>query len=177
MSYKGTVRLGDTASGAILSECGRYRYRLWRRWNTGFYARRTLGFIMLNPSTADHAEDDPTIRRCIGFAKDNDFAAIHVVNLFAWRATNPAELTRAEDPVGRLNNDFLEEAALCSTRLVAAWGASKVPRLEERATKAAEIAWYAGRPLSCLGVTKDGKPRHPLYLPKSAEFKDWKQAA
>lgn len=177
MSYKGTVRLGDTSSGAILSECGRYRFRLWRRWKSGFYARPTLGFVMLNPSTADHAEDDPTIRRCIGFAKDNGFSAIHVVNLFAWRATDPDELKSAEDPVGRLNDSFIENAALSSSRLVAAWGAAKVPRIEERAEKAATIAWDVGRPLVCLGTTKAGAPRHPLYLPKSATFQEWKSAA
>lgn len=174
---KGTVRLGDTSSGAILSECGGYRYRLWRRWQAGFYATSTLGFVMLNPSTADHCEDDPTIRRCIGFAKDHGFSAIHVVNLFAWRATDPAELSAAKDPVGPLNDEFIEEAALCCARLVAGWGATKAPRIEERAMRAAEVAWYAGRPLQCLGVTKAGAPRHPLYLKKSAKFQEWKPAA
>jgi hypothetical protein len=82
--------------GATLSDCGRYRYRLWRRWADG----PTVLFVMLNPSTADADVDDPTIRRCIGFARSWGAGALEVVNLYAWRATQPAELKAAVGPVG-----------------------------------------------------------------------------
>ena len=78
-----------TEAGALLSSCGTYRYRLWRYWHT---EREPLIFIMLNPSTADAMQDDPTIRKCIGFAKRLGFGGIEVVNLFAYRATDPRDL-------------------------------------------------------------------------------------
>lgn len=141
---------------AIVSQCGRYRYRLDRRWADG----PTCGFVMLNPSTADATEDDPTIRRCIGFAKREGCGALTVVNLFPFRATKPADLW-ATDPLIRIGPAQGEvefhQAIRGSDLIVAAWGAD---------TRGAEhwIVHRWGKQMLCLGKTKNGQPRHPLYV-------------
>ena len=99
---------------------GHYRYMLGRQWG----APPFLLWMMLNPSTADATEDDPTIRRCSGFAKHWGFGGLVVVNLFAFRATNPADLRAAEQPIGPENDRHLVNAARSCPRVVAAWGAS-----------------------------------------------------
>lgn len=147
---------------ARLSDCGAYRYELGRRWARG----PSVLFIMLNPSTADATQDDPTIRRCIGFAKSWQMGALGVVNLFALRATDPAALRTAPDPVGPLNDDAIHDAIVSSRVVVAAWGAHAMAA--ERAAVVAEMAANASRPLCCLGTTKAGHPRHPLYLRRDA---------
>lgn len=142
--------------GAIISPCGLYRYRLWRRWAPG----PTCLFIMLNPSTADAEADDPTIRRCIGFAKREGCGRLDVVNLFALRATRPADLwaTGPDTRIGGPQSEIeFHRAVRESDLLVAAWGAD---------TRTAErwiIERYGPR-LFCLGWTKNGAPRHPLYV-------------
>lgn len=145
-------------AGALFDRSGRYRYRLWRRWAAGGAA---VAFVMLNPSTADAAHDDPTIRRCGGFARAWGFAAMVVVNLFALRATDPARLRRARDPVGRDNDHHIAAAAAGCDHLVLAWGAHGALGGRDRAV----LALLAGRRPSCLGLTRAGQPRHPLYLP------------
>lgn len=145
-----------TQADAVISDCGRYRYRLTRRWGDG----PTCGFIMLNPSTADAEADDPTIRRCTSFAKREGCGGLVVVNLYAFRATKPADLW-ALDPTERVGGpqakiEFhraIREAEI----MIAAWGAD---------TKQAErwIVQRYGPHLQCLGKTKEGHPRHPLYV-------------
>lgn len=153
-------------SGADISECGLYRYRLWRRWKRG----DSVLWIMLNPSTADAEQDDPTIRRCISFAESWGCGGIEVVNLFALRATDPKELKAAEDPIGPQNDDILLSRAEAKHRyVIAAWGAHG--KLFEREKQVVEL--LAGMDLYCLGLTKAGYPRHPLYLPKKAEPTIW----
>ena len=147
-----------TKSSAVISECGRYRYRLDRRWADG----PAMGFIMLNPSTADADKDDPTIRRCIRFAKREGCGALVVVNLFPFRATKPADLwaTRYPDRFGPDSDKHLQAALReIDGPLVAAWGA------DGNASEAVDL-WriYQGKRLLCLGKTKDGSPRHPLYV-------------
>lgn len=157
-------------SYANLSDCGTYRYTLGRRWDDG----PTVVFVMLNPSTADASQDDPTIRRCIGFAKAFGYGALHVVNLYAFRATKPADLWKAADPIGPENDETLRSTFLTAhgegSLVIAAWGANAAPL---RARFAHVIARAAGVTLTALGVTKDGAPRHPLYLPASAEPMPW----
>lgn len=149
---------------AIITPCGTYRYLLSRRWADG---GSPLHFIMLNPSTADGQEDDPTIRRCIGFGKRFGFNAIDVMNLFALRATDPKELAKHGDPVGPMNDGFLSGFLPFST-VVAAWGTKGVLRGRDREVVKAlqeRNLW-----LDCLGKTKAGHPRHPLYLKKDVEL-------
>jgi hypothetical protein len=146
--------------GAILSECQRYRYCLTRRWDAG----NPVLFIGLNPSTADALKDDPTVRRCVGFARAWWYPAMGIVNLFAWRATDPAELRKAADPVGPENDQYIKEAASCAGKIVAASGAYG------SGLRLRTVASLINRELFCLGCTRDGFPRHPLYLPKTAEL-------
>lgn len=146
---------------AIISDCGRYRYSLVREWGFG---HDTCMFIMLNPSTADANEDDPTIRRCIGFAAQWGFRRLAVANLFALRSTDPKALPFADDPVGPENDWMIGIMANKSTLRIAAWGASvrkvAAPREAELLAKFKTF----GLPLYHLGLTKAGLPRHPLYL-------------
>jgi hypothetical protein len=143
--------------GALFDPGGRYRYRLWRRWAAG----RTVAFVMLNPSTADADRDDPTIRRCAGFARAWGFGGMTVVNLFALRATDPARLRRARDPVGRDNDRHIAAAAADASMVLVAWGVHGALDGRDRTV----LALLAGRQPRCLGVTRGGHPRHPLYLP------------
>lgn len=143
---------------AAISECGRYRYTLHRWWGDG----PRLAFVMLNPSTADAELDDPTIRRCVGFARRDGFSGIRVFNLYAFRATKPADLWKADEPTGGdLNDDLLREVWLQAKHqpVIAAWGVNaKVDRVAE------VMSWRGSEHLFALGLTKDGAPRHPLYL-------------
>lgn len=159
------LALADDSKSAVISDCGLYRYQLRRRWGGG----PSLPFIMLNPSTADANNDDPTIRRCIGFAKSRNFGGILVVNLFAFRATSPVDMKRATDPVGRDNNIYLlgamANADIDDVPVIAAWGTHGNHR-----NRANEVMALADRPLWCLGTTKDGHPKHPLYVPADAPW-------
>lgn len=144
---------------ATLSADRAYRYLLTRRWGDC----PAMTWIMLNPSTADSSEDDPTIRRCIGFARREGCAAIQVVNLFALRAADPGELRVSLDPVGPGNDGFLL-ARPVAARTIAAWGA-----LGGLLGRSPEVrAMLAGTSLLCLGVTSGGEPRHPLYVRSDA---------
>lgn len=144
-----------TAS-AVMSDCGLYRYRLDRRWSDG----PTMAFIMLNPSTADAEHDDPTIRRCLGFARREGCGALVVVNLYSLRATKPRDLwskgnaTRIGGPRSEIE---FHRAIVGASTVVAAWGAD--PRGADH-----WIRHKYGQSLKCLGKTKDGHPRHPLYV-------------
>ena len=151
-------------SDAVISPCGMYRYRLSRTWGEA----KAAAFIMLNPSTADASEDDPTIRRCIGFAKSWGGGGLVVVNLFAFRATSPKDLIKAADPIGPGNHDYIFEAVYSQDIAVCAWG-TKGDFMNQNNEVVRYIRSGSDVPLACLGVTKDGHPRHPLYLPKDAE--------
>lgn len=148
-------------SSAYTSPDGRYRYELTRRWDD----RPLLGWVMLNPSTADGNSDDPTIRRCIRFAVDNQFGGIIVRNLFAFRATHPDALLRAHEPFGFDNLVHLSECR-AQPLTIAAWGAH--PAADRILYLAAEA--LAECKLACLGTTKGGRPRHPLYVPAAQPF-------
>lgn len=148
-------------SGALLSECKAYRYLLWRKWDGS--PDDSLSFIMLNPSKADALEDDPTILRCMAFAKREGFGGIRVVNLFAYRSTDPAALRRVSDPIGPDNDNFIKTQITPGRTIVAAWGAVS---FQERIRQVLTMIREYGR-VRCLGTTKNGSPRHPLYLPAS----------
>ena len=148
---------------AELSADGRYRYTLARVWDT---ARPEAVFVMLNPSTADADRDDPTIRRCIAFAREWRAGAIVVLNLFAKRATNPNALYASDDPIGPHNDIFVRkelDRIICTrSPVVCAWGTHGAHLDRDRAMLA--MIREAGIVPTCLGVTKDGYPRHPLYV-------------
>lgn len=158
--------IGDNIEkSAVISDCGLYRYELRRRWSDG----PLLEWVMLNPSTADSDIDDPTIRRCIGFAKAWGFNGIRVCNLFALRATDPAELSNPMiDPTGPDNHHHLRIERGPIT--VCAWGSH--PVIEKRATAHLRLAAREGA-LMCLGYNKDGSPKHPLYVAKTAAARPW----
>lgn len=150
------MRYPDRAQGAaVFDPTGRYRYRLERYWGSG----PCVAFVMLNPNTADATHDDPTIRRCVGFARRWGFGRLVVVNLFAYRARHPRALRTVRDPVGPDADRHLVAAAAEAHRVVAAWGNHGQWRGRDEAALA-----LLGAPL-CLGLTNSGAPRHPLYLP------------
>lgn len=162
-----------STSTAVISECERYRYLLTRTWDSPRGARgdeRCL-FVMLNPSTADGTENDPTIRRCIGFAMGWGFGGIEVVNLFAVRSTDPGEIAYGET-VGPLNDEHIAAAAARASLIVVAWGAgpkAKGGRVAMRYRARLVVRMLAAYHLElfCLGMSKTGKPpqpKHPLYL-------------
>lgn len=126
---------------------------------------------MLNPSTADHFRNDPTVARCETRARDMGAGAFRVVNLFAFRATDPRDLRRADDPVGPGNDVTLRAAARWADMTICAWGAHGDHR--GRAAKVLHLLRQTGRPLFTLGLTKGGAPRHPLYLPRAQACVPW----
>jgi len=156
---------------ATISPCGTYRYTLHRNIPCVLRWIRPCLFVMLNPSIADASIDDPTIRRCIGFARSWQCTSLTVVNLFALRATDPAELAKHPDPHGPENPQHIE-AQLHEHRvggvIVVAWGAHAMA-----AQTPATMPFRAMAGVQCLGKTKSGAPRHPLYVPASAELVPW----
>lgn len=142
---------------AEISPCGKYRYHLQRIWEVG--APR-VAFVMLNPSTADATEDDPTIRRCIGYAKAWGYGGLDVVNLYAYRATDPAELKRVSSPIGPDNDETLLAVVRQADKVICAWGGHGGRRGEIVLRKLRQ----SGISPMCLETTKKGEPKHPLYL-------------
>jgi hypothetical protein len=117
---------------------------------------------MLNGSTADAEKDDPTIRRCIGFAKRWGYGSLEVVNLFGYRTTLPTELKKAPDPVGPENDQYIAAAAKRARKIIVAWGAHGA--FKGRNKEVLDLLCKSGFSAECLGTTKDGHPRHPLYI-------------
>jgi len=153
---------------AIISECLSYRYTLSRKWNSE--NPKTLLFCMLNPSTADANLDDPTIRRCIGFAKSWGYDEIIVINLYALRTPSPKDLWPHSDPIGLENNQYLKELANKYLDIVCAWGGNAK---KERVQEVAKLFKGVGANLYCLGTTKDGSPKHPLYIKGDKQLEPW----
>ncbi len=152
--------MNNIKSGAKFSKCGMYRYSLWRRWVSHDDTR--VLFIMLNPSTADETENDPTITRCIGYAQSWGFGELVVCNLFAYRSTDPKHIKYATDPVGADNNALIIEQVMVADLIVCAWGSrgSHLGRSEE------VMKLIKGYEPHYLKMTKSGEPSHPLYLKK-----------
>ena len=146
---------------AYFSEDRTYRYLLGRRISD---SERRLLFIMLNPGTADETHNDPTIRRCIGFADQWNFGLLEVANLFAFRTSYVAELRRADEPIGPKNDEWIRHALDSADRVVLAWG--NHGSYKERSHLVRKMALAHARPYH-LGLNKTGEPKHPLYLPKS----------
>lgn len=142
-----------------------YRYRLTRAWDSDLPA---ITWVMLNPSTGDEHDDDPTISRVVGFSRKWGYGSAHVVNLFALRTTSPTDLRQVEDPVGPANDENVLNSAACTGKLILAWGnhgelanpSTGAPRCDEMSRMLHDV----GGELSCLGLTREGQPAHPLYL-------------
>jgi hypothetical protein len=156
---------------AVLDSARVYRYALWRDWTgelLGGEPFRPLCVIGLNPSTADALKDDPTIRRCVDFARRLGCNALEMVNLFAYRSTDPkvlAKLTK-EEAIGPENDEMLHQAASRAHHIVAAWG-----NRGDLFGRDDEVLYLLRRyQVDCFGRTKDGSPKHPLYLPRTARL-------
>lgn len=164
------VKLGGRQRGAIFSPCGKFRYRLWRRWGAG----RSLVAIGANPSTATAELDDPTVRRWIDYAKQWGFGGLDVVNVFGLRSTDPRGLASVDDPVGPKNDGQILAAAYLGGMVLASWGepwkkaGAAVSALAAQRQREIRnlLVDVMGLSVFCLGTTKSGAPRHPLYLRK-----------
>jgi hypothetical protein len=158
---------------AISTTDERYRFNLTRAWTAG---EGTVCWVMLNPSTADADQDDPTIRKCVGFSKAWGYKRLVVVNLFAWRSTDPKGLRSAPDPIGDGNDHYIREASATADLVVCAWGAN-APKNGPWADRAFRVRLMLlgpqGRPIFHLGLTKGGQPSHPLMLPYSTPRVRW----
>ncbi len=139
---------------AILSECRKYRFALWRTWDD---SKPYVMFVGLNPSTADENTDDPTLTRCINYAKSWGFGGVCMANLFAYRATEPKDMKAAKNPIGYDNNEWLKKLSKEAGLVVAAWGndGSYQGRSEQVKQLLPNI--------HCLKINKSGEPAHPLY--------------
>lgn len=153
--------MAELQRSANFSRCKRYRYSLRRRWNSGY---GQCVFIGLNPSVADTQADDPTIRRCMNFAHDWGYQELVVVNLFAYRTPQPAELRRATDPVGPNNRRAVRAVCRSANLIVAAWGVHGGFR--NQAQLMSDI--WRDQELFCFSQTRDGHPVHPLYQRRDA---------
>jgi hypothetical protein len=150
---------------ATLSDDGMYRYWLCRRWRGG---GARVCFVMLNPSTADAELDDPTIRRCIGFADRWGYEALDVVNLFAFRTTFPAELRLFRgDPIGFENDYYIRYSVMAARLVICAWG--QHGRYLDRGEQVLKLIRGCDVQPMALRVNSDGSPAHPLYLPNNVE--------
>lgn len=177
----------------LFSEDRKYRFILWRKWDlprglpygrmgeNGFESVPLKGqndfamFIGLNPSTADETEDDPTIRRCIAFAKSWGYGAICMANLFAYRATQPKDMMQVAEPIGLSNGDHLIRIAREASEVVACWGQDGCFNHRDADVIALfEMSGLASK-LRCIGINKDGTPKHPLYLPKDSKREGFPQ--
>lgn len=154
-------------SQAIVGATGQYRYWLCRQWDREL---PHVCFCMLNPSTADAASDDPTIRRCIGFAKSWGFGSLSVVNLFAYKATCPRELKLAPDPIGLYNFHFIKLFSAKAAVTVAAWGIYGGQLQQDQL-----VMSMLNNP-QCLGTTAAGHPKHPLYVPADTVLETYENA-
>jgi hypothetical protein len=155
--------------GAEMSVNQRYRYALTRRWRE---QPGGLLWIMLNPSTADAMKDDATIRKCMGFARRWGYGQITVVNLFAFRSTDPDALMVANDPVGPDNDHWIAKCAAEATGVAVGWGGSGPPDMTcKRALAVQAILGESGvREAVCIGFTATGMPRHPSRPPYASEL-------
>ncbi len=154
---EGCTTKGTYASWAVISDCERYRYALGRAWDDEDDSRGTFSIVMLNPSTAHESIDDPTIKKCIHFAKQEGCGSLYVRNLFAFRTPHPKELRKAEDPVGPLNLEVLERGIAFGLR-VAAWGQLSpkwLRRLAQRSIGSIKIRAVT----HVLGLTERGYDR------------------
>jgi hypothetical protein len=161
----------DAPSTATYSDCERYRYSLVRTWDPA--GKRVL-FVMLNPSTATEVQNDPTVERCERRARTLGFGSFEVTNIFAWRDTDPRAMRAAADPVGPENDAAILAGTAAADRIICAWGTHGAHL--DRGPAVEALLRGTGRPLHHLGLTKDGHPKHPLYIGYAVEPLEWSAA-
>ena len=151
--------------GADISECGKYRYLLWRVWDE---SKPMITFIGLNPSTADDVIDDRTITRCMNFAKSWGGGGLYMGNLFAFRATKPQEMFSQTEPIGERNDEVLKSLISKSKFIIACWGNGGVHlnRSDDVIKIFEENVFYLER-------NQSGQPKHPLYISADCEPKPY----
>ncbi|MEJ6392912.1 DUF1643 domain-containing protein [Gymnodinialimonas sp. 2305UL16-5] len=166
---KRTFQKGDAASVAVYSDCERYRYALTRVWDE---AGGRVAFVMLNPSTATEVQNDPTVERCERRARALGFGAFRVLNIFAWRATDPRDMRAAADPIGSENDAAILAAPDWADRVICAWGTHGA--FLNRGPEVAGLLHATGVPLYHLGLSKGGHPKHPLYIGYAVQPVEWR---
>ena len=166
-----TITKGSSSAGAVFSDCERYRYRLWRVWDS---SKPKACFVMLNPSVANETILDPTVSRCKKRAETLGYGGLEVANIFALRSTDPKALYEVDEPIGEANNTAIHDAADECQTVICAWGTHG--RLFERGARVKNLL------LSCfskkthyLKLNSDGTPAHPLYLPYSLKPVLWRE--
>jgi len=160
--------LANSESGAKFSACRRWRYLLWRRWDA---SKPAANFLMLNPSTADEWQLDPSCTRARNYAERWGFGALIVTNLFGWRATDPQEMKAAREPVGRGNDRAILRAAREAALVVCAWGNHGAHL--GRSGDVLKFLKSENVKLHVLRMNGGGEPAHPLYLPGSLQAASW----
>lgn len=161
---------GDAPSTAVYSDCERYRYSLTRVWDP---AGRKALFVMLNPSTATEVQNDPTVERCERRARTLGFGAFRVTNIFAWRDTDPRKMREATDPIGPDNDRAILEGAEWADQIVTAWGTHGAHL--DRGPAVERLLRGTGLPLFHLGLSKEGHPKHPLYIGYAQQPERWER--
>ncbi|PLS24837.1 DUF1643 domain-containing protein [Bifidobacterium imperatoris] len=151
-------------SSANISEDKKYRYELSRTWDD---ALPSIAFILLNPSTADADIDDRTVEHCVEYARRWGYGTVSMYNLYAYRTTYPEELEAQGFPVGPQNDEILKSVAATGVRIIVAWGNNA------RAERIDEVMAIIGRPVECLGINKNGSPKHPARLPYNLQPQAW----
>ena len=155
-------------STAVYSNCELYRYSLTRSWDSS--AKKVL-FIMLNPSTATEIQNDPTVERCERRAKALGYGAFKVCNIFAYRSTDPKIMRLQKDPIGPENDKIIIKSANWSNNIICAWGTNGSHL--SRGKKIEELLRAKNFTLTHLGLSKDGHPKHPLYISYSVSPENW----
>lgn len=155
----------ETSASARFSRCRTWRYALWRTWDA--HAPYAM-FIALNPSTADEVLNDPTVTRCMGYARDWGYGGLCMTNVFAYRQTDPELMKLTGDPVGPRNDHWIRQLARNAGIVVAAWGNHGAFRQRD-----AQVRRQLAGTLHCLRVTRQGQPEHPLYLPRGLNAIPW----
>lgn len=167
------LTLGTPESWAVFSPCRTWRYALLRKLEIkNGIDNGTIAFVGLNPSTADEKTNDPTVRRCITYATDWGFGAFIMLNLFAFRATDPKDMKAAADPVGPDNNGALSMITSKADMVIVAWGNDGAYR-----DRSAEVMQHviSRRPVYHLGLNSSGEPKHPLYLKRNLNPTEMRQ--
>ncbi len=158
----------DAASVAEYSDCEAFRYSLTRVWDAE--GKRAL-FIMLNPSTATEVQNDPTVERCERRARALGFGAFRVLNIFAYRATDPRDMRAAPDPIGPLNDAAIQESLDWADQVICAWGTHGAHL--DRGPQVEALLRASETPLFHLGLSKAGHPKHPLYIGYAVQPMAW----